>query len=106
MPGALPLGAKAGTHHETVRFALPEGSQLTVYSDGIVEAQNPAGELFGFDRTRGIATQPVAKIIEAARLFGQQDDMTAIAITRRAAPPAAAQAAAAMAPEFGLAATS
>ncbi len=106
VPGALPLGAKAGTHHETVRFALPEGSQLTVYSDGIVEAQNPAGELFGFDRTRGIATQPVAKIIEAARLFGQQDDMTAIAITRRAAPPAAAQAAAAMAPEFGLAATS
>lgn len=90
IPGALPLGAKAGTQYETVRFQLPRGCRLTLYSDGIVEAQNPAGELFGFERSRGLSMLPVAKIIEAARLHGQQDDMTAISITRAAHEQAAA----------------
>ena len=34
--------------------------------------------------------QPVAKIVDAARRFGQQDDMTAIAVTRVAAMAEAA----------------
>lgn len=85
VPGALPLGAKAGTRYETVRFLLPRGSRLTFYSDGIVEAQNEAGELFGFDRSRSISMQPVAKIIEAAKLHGQCDDITVISITRATA---------------------
>lgn len=90
VPGALPLGARAGTRYETVRFLLPRGSRLTFYSDGIVEAQNEAGELFGFDRSGSIAMHPVAKIIEAAKLHGQCDDMTVIAITRAAATEAKA----------------
>jgi phosphoserine phosphatase RsbU/P len=90
VPGALPLGVKAGTRYETVRFLLPRGSRLTFYSDGIVEAQNAAGELFGFERSGGISMQPVAKIIEAAKLHGQSDDMTAISITRATATEARA----------------
>ena len=82
--GALPLGAKSGTHYETIRFQLPRSSRLTFYSDGIVEAQNPKGELFGFERSRQISMDPVALIVEAAKQFGQQDDMTVIAITRDA----------------------
>lgn len=85
IPGALPLGAKAGTRYETVRFLLPRGCRLTFYSDGIVEAQNAERELFGFERSRALATQPVAKIVEAAKLHGQHDDMTAISIARAAA---------------------
>jgi len=85
VPGALPLGVKAETHYETVRFQFPRGSRLTFYSDGIVEAQNAAGELFGFERSRELSTAPVARIVEAAKKFGQQDDMTVIAITRDAA---------------------
>jgi hypothetical protein len=80
--GALPLGVKSGTHYETIRFQMPRGSRLTFYSDGIVEAQNPKGELFGFERSRQISMEPVAAIVEAAKQFGQQDDMTVIAITR------------------------
>lgn len=91
VPGALPLGAKIGTCYETVRFLLPPGSRLTFYSDGIVEAQNERGELFGFERSRGLAMQPVAKIIETAKLFGQHDDMTAISITRAVAAETAAE---------------
>jgi phosphoserine phosphatase RsbU/P len=84
VPGALPLGAKAGSRYEIVRFQLPRGSRLTFYSDGIVEAQNAKGELFGFERSRELAMEPVGAIVEAAKRFGQQDDMTVIAITRDA----------------------
>jgi serine phosphatase RsbU (regulator of sigma subunit) len=90
--GALPLGAKSGTHYETMRFKMPRGSRLTFYSDGIVEAQNPQGELFGFERSREISMNPVASIVETAKQFGQQDDMTVIAITRDAAAVRNAQA--------------
>jgi hypothetical protein len=90
--GALPLGAKAGTRYEINRFQMPRGSRLTFYSDGIVEAQNPQGELFGFERSREISTEPVASIVEAAKQFGQQDDMTVIAITRDAEPAREARA--------------
>jgi phosphoserine phosphatase RsbU/P len=94
VPGALPLGAKAGTHYETMRAQLPRGSRLTFYSDGIVEATNPKGELLGFDRSQLLSMEPVSKIVEEAQGFGQQDDMTVIAITRDAAAarePALAQ---------------
>ncbi len=94
VPGALPLGAKTGTRYETIRLQLPRGSRLTFYSDGIVEAQNAEREMFGFERGRALSMEPVAAIVEAARRFGQQDDMTVIAITRDAAvarEPALAQ---------------
>ena len=84
VPGALPLGASAGTRYETIRLQLPRGSRMTFYSDGIVEAQNAEGELFGFERGRTLSTEPVAAIVEAAKQFGQEDDITVIAITRDA----------------------
>jgi len=102
VPGALPLGAKAGTRYETVRFLLPRGSRLTFYSDGIVEAQNAQGELFGFERSGNLAMLPVNKIVETAQMFGQRDDMTAISITRAAPVEAAARAAKAATPALGL----
>jgi len=68
-----------------MRFQLPRGSRLTFYSDGIVEAQNAKGELFGFERSRQVSMEPVASIVETAKQFGQMDDMTVIAITRDAA---------------------
>jgi phosphoserine phosphatase RsbU/P len=85
LPGALPLGIASGVSYETTRFSLPRGSRLTFYSDGVVEAQNQKGELFGFERGREISTQPAAAIVEAARQFGQQDDITVVTIERLAA---------------------
>jgi hypothetical protein len=90
LPGALPLGVKSGARYETFDFKLPLGSRLTFYSDGIVEAQNAQGEMFGFERSGEIALQPVAAIVKAAKEFGQQDDMTVVAITRDAAVASAA----------------
>ncbi len=85
LPGALPLGIVRGATYETTRFFLEQGSRLTLYSDGVVEAQNPKGELFGFDRAKTIATEPAAAIAETAKRFGQSDDITVVTIERIAA---------------------
>ena len=85
LPGALPLGILSGTVYETRNFHLPQGSRLTFYSDGVIEAQNSRGELLGFERGRELSTQSAVAIVKAAELFGQSDDITVVAITRHAA---------------------
>jgi hypothetical protein len=85
LPGALPLGVEPGATYQAICFHMPAGSRLTFYSDGVVEAQNQKGELFGFDRGRELSTQPAAAIVEAAKSFGQSDDITVVAIQRAAA---------------------
>jgi sigma-B regulation protein RsbU (phosphoserine phosphatase) len=90
LPGALPLGIAGGASYETTRFHFTTGSRLTFYSDGVIEAQNAKGELFGFERGGEISTRPAGEIAEIARRFGQSDDITVIAIVRaRAAANAA-----------------
>jgi hypothetical protein len=90
LPGALPLGITGGGQYETTTLELRPGSRLTFYSDGVVEAQNAKGELFGFDRAKVISTEPAAKIVEAAVKFGQSDDITVVTIERLKTPEAAA----------------
>jgi sigma-B regulation protein RsbU (phosphoserine phosphatase) len=82
LAGALPLGIADGGNFEAKRFELRPASRLTFYSDGIVEAQNKHGELFGFERARAISTKPAAAILEAAVKFGQEDDITVVTIER------------------------
>jgi phosphoserine phosphatase RsbU/P len=85
--GSLPLGVAAGTVYDELTFRLQEDQTLTLYTDGIVEARNNRGELFGFERLSALlATQPeVGKIVDAAEDFGQEDDITALSITRHGA---------------------
>jgi hypothetical protein len=90
LPGALPLGVVSGAVYETSQFYFAHGSRLTFYSDGVVEAQNPQGELFGFDRAKAISTEPAAVIVEAAKQFGQEDDITVVTIVRQFALATAA----------------
>jgi len=85
LSGALPLGVAPDTQYETVHFDLPPGSRLTFVSDGVVEAQNQGGELFGFDRARTLSMQPAHAIADAARQFGQCDDITVVTVERDAA---------------------
>jgi len=82
LPGALPLGVVAGVRYQTSQFQMDPGSRLTFYSDGVIEAQNQKGELLGFERGLKLSTQPAAAIVEAAIKFGQQDDITVVAIRR------------------------
>jgi serine phosphatase RsbU (regulator of sigma subunit) len=90
LPGALPLGVLAGAHYGNSQYFMPPGSRLTFYSDGVIEAQNAQGELFGFERGREISTQPAAEIVETAKQFGQEDDITVVIIERHSAVASAA----------------
>jgi hypothetical protein len=90
LPGALPLGLTAEPGYETTDLQLGQGSRLTFYSDGVVEAQNQKGELFGFERGCKISTETAAEIAAAAKAFGQRDDITVVTIERVGAAAAAA----------------
>ena len=83
LPGALPLGIGGAGRYEATRVELRPGSRLTFLSDGIVEAQNTRGEMFGFDRARMMSRDPAAAIADAAVQFGQIDDITVVTIERR-----------------------
>jgi serine phosphatase RsbU (regulator of sigma subunit) len=78
---ALPLGVAADAAYTETSFALSSGNTLTILSDGVVEAQSQAGELFGFDRTRAISGQTAEDIATTAKSFGQQDDITVLTLT-------------------------
>jgi phosphoserine phosphatase RsbU/P len=79
-PGALPLGIVAGQAYEKVNFQLEPGGRLTFYSDGVVEAQNRAGKLLGFDKARELSQRPAQEIVSTAAEFGQQDDITVLTV--------------------------
>jgi hypothetical protein len=77
----LPLGLASDAAYKETRLHLAPGDTLTLLSDGVVEAQSVAGELFGFERTAAISTEPAEKVAQAARAFGQQDDITVLRLT-------------------------
>src|ERR1700761_3535689 len=52
----LPLGIAEGIPYGETTARLAAGQQLTLLTDGVVEARDRDGELFGFERTAGIAT--------------------------------------------------
>jgi len=83
LPGALPLGIEGGANYPSTTLELRQGSRLMFLSDGVVEAQNANGELFGFDRAKTISTQSAAAIVDAAVQFGQSDDITVVTIERQ-----------------------
>jgi serine phosphatase RsbU (regulator of sigma subunit) len=60
---------------------------LSFYTDGLLEARNSEGELYGFERLHSLfAARPSAQqATEAAIQFGQEDDITVLTLTRLAA---------------------
>ena len=65
-----------------IGLQLSPGDMLTFLSDGVVEAQNSAGELFGFEQTAALSTSPAARIAQAAQDFGQEDDITVLTLLK------------------------
>jgi len=85
LDSGLPLGIAPDSEYVETRLALALGDSLTFLSDGVVEARSPTGELFGFDRTAAISSEPAEQIAAAAQAFGQEDDITVL-LTRLALP--------------------
>lgn len=82
LPGSLPLGVLGEITYEESRFFLHPGDRILLLSDGVVEARHPNGELFGFDRVRQFSQKPAVFLADAAKSFGQQDDITVLTVRR------------------------
>jgi phosphoserine phosphatase RsbU/P len=80
----LPLGIAPDVTYCESTICLAPNDLLTFLSDGVVEARNAQGELFGFDRTATISIQSAEAIALAAKAFGQEDDITVLTLTRLA----------------------
>jgi phosphoserine phosphatase RsbU/P len=77
--GGLPLGVDAEAEYCEVEL---RAASFTFVSDGVVEAANANRELFGFERTRSISAKAAREIAEAARAWGQNDDITVVTVQR------------------------
>jgi hypothetical protein len=84
LEGSLPLGMLDKPEFSLLRFELHPADRLMLLSDGVAEATDPEGRLFGFDRVQELlrSTTSAAEIANAAQAFGQQDDISVISVTR------------------------
>jgi serine phosphatase RsbU (regulator of sigma subunit) len=80
LEGAFPLGALPAVSFPLQHFQLRAGESLLLVSDGVIEARNAQGELFGFERTAAVSTQSAESIAHAAQDFGQDDDITVLTL--------------------------
>jgi hypothetical protein len=84
MEGALPLGIFEGAESSMMRFQLAAGDRLVLMSDGIAEASDANGKLFGFERVHELlrTATTAAEVASAAQAFGQEDDISVISVAR------------------------
>ena len=80
LQNGLPLGLASESNYTEITLRLPPAASLTLLTDGVVEARNHLGELFGFDRTAAISTHSAEAIAHAAQHFGQDDDITVLTL--------------------------
>jgi len=93
----MPLGLMPGMSYEEGEISLSEGNCVLFYSDGLVEAHDPKGEMFGFPRLRTLIAEHAEKeSLEEALLeelysfvgegWEQEDDITLLTLRRSASP--------------------
>jgi serine phosphatase RsbU (regulator of sigma subunit)/anti-sigma regulatory factor (Ser/Thr protein kinase) len=96
----MPLGLMPGMSYEEKETVLAPGDSLLLHSDGVVEAHDPEGDMFGFPRLKAaVATYPgggelIDRVLaDVARHTGpdaeQEDDITMVVLARAAVPTAA-----------------
>jgi stage II sporulation SpoE-like protein len=76
----LPLGVIPNIQYAQASFQLEVGDRLIFLSDGVVEAANAHGELFGFERTQQVSNESARYIAQTAKRFGQNDDITVVSL--------------------------
>jgi serine phosphatase RsbU (regulator of sigma subunit) len=77
---ALPLGIVAEQSYALVHGELRGGERIVLLSDGVPEARTSAGELYGFERLPGLTLATAREVAETAQAFGQEDDITVLAL--------------------------
>jgi serine phosphatase RsbU (regulator of sigma subunit)/predicted ester cyclase len=91
----MPLGLMPGMSYEEKEATLEAGDSAFFYSDGLVEAHDPKGEMFCFPRLRGLVAEQteerslVGFLMDELRSFTgdgweQEDDITLVTLQRSA----------------------
>jgi steroid delta-isomerase-like uncharacterized protein len=89
----MPLGMMPAMSYEEKDASLREGDSILFYSDGLVEAHDPEGEMFGFPRLRSLIAEHseerslVDSLLEELYSFveegwEQEDDITLLTLRR------------------------
>ena len=88
--GAVPIGMFANTQFAATKFQLAEDDILVAYTDGITEAANPSGELWGLEKLENllrscsqmtpgeIVERVLAEVSDFANGEPQRDDVTLV----------------------------
>jgi serine phosphatase RsbU (regulator of sigma subunit)/predicted ester cyclase len=91
----MPLGLMPGMDYEEKEITLLTGEAALFYSDGLVEAHDPHGEMFGFPRLRALVAERgeegslAEALMEELYAFAgegweQEDDITLLILRRSA----------------------
>jgi len=91
----MPLGLMPGMHYEQKEIVLQEGAVALLYTDGLVEAHDQRGEMFGFPRLRALVAEHGEQqalgdfLMEELYSFvgegwKQEDDITLVTLQRSA----------------------
>ena len=89
----MPLGLLAGMDYPEHEAVLAPGESVLLYSDGLVEAHGPAGDMFGFPKLRGLmdTERPGSELLDhlldelhgfVGEGWDQEDDITLVALQR------------------------
>lgn len=99
----MPLGLIAGMDYEEKVYRLDDGDVMVLTSDGITEAHNPAGEMYGFGRLMGrvgmrsAGVEVIQSLVHDLEKWTgadseQEDDITLVVVRRTASAVASATA--------------
>jgi serine phosphatase RsbU (regulator of sigma subunit) len=91
----MPLGLMPGMGYEEKEIEVDSGEGVLFYSDGLVEAHEPKGEMFGFPRLRTLVSKHAQEkslgdfLMEELYSFvgegwEQEDDITLLTLERSA----------------------
>jgi len=92
VPKGTALGVLANARYTAARLTLAPGATLVLYTDGLTDARQASGDMFGADRlaaaicAAGHATPPslVASVMGAVEMFAAgappEDDLTLLAL--------------------------
>jgi Stage II sporulation protein E (SpoIIE) len=86
LPGALPLGIDPSVAYPEIQLQIEPGDRFALYTDGLLEARAPSGEIFSFERLQSLfaSDADAAAATAEAVAFGQEDDITVLTLTRSA----------------------
>ena len=93
MARGMPLGLMPGMSYEEKEIILGEGDRVLFYSDGLVEAHNPEGAMFGFPRLQSLVAEhaqgePLVDFLMeelysfTGKRWEQEDDITLVTLHR------------------------